>query len=345
MKAVYLTEQGAPDVLKYGDLPEPEVGPGQVLLRVRAAALNRLDVFLRAGARGQRREFPKPHIPGCDIAGEVAALGAGVASLQVGQHVVCNPGVTCGRCEYCTSGNDNMCEQYRMTGVARDGGYAEYVMMPEENVHPIPDDWDFGEAAAIPLTMLTAYHMLITRSALKPGDSVLIMAAGSGVSAAALQICKLMGARVIATASGDEKLRRARDLGADVTINYRENPEFAAAVLEATGGKGVDIVFDHVGATVWDQNYRAMKRGGKFITCGVTAGYDVRLHLGQLFSRQLTLMGSFMGTKAEMRQVVKLMERRAIHGVVAQTFPLRDASKAHELMESREFFGKIVLQP
>jgi NADPH2:quinone reductase len=345
LKAVYITEQGEPSVLTYGEQPDPQIPPGYVLIRVGATALNHLDLFTRAGQRGTKREFKQPQILGCDIAGTVAELGADAQRLQVGQRVLVNPGITCGKCEYCTSANDNLCTSYRMIGVAVNGGYAEYVAVPWENCYPIPDWMDWAEAASIPLTFLTAWHMLFGRCGLRPGDNVLVMAGGSGVGTAAIRIAKRFGARVVTTASTDEKLARAREIGADEGINYTETPEFAAKVLELTDGRGADIVFDHIGATVWEQNFRCIARNGRFVNCGVTGGYRAELHIGQMFTRQLTLMGSFMGTKQEMGELMRVVQAGELRGVVAESMPLQDAARAHELMDSRDFFGKIVLTP
>ena len=343
MKATYMTEYGEPDVLKYGDLPKPEFGSGEVLIRVKAAALNHLDVFRRAGQRGTKTELEKPFIPGCDIAGEVAELGEGVGGFAAGDRVVLNPGVTCGVCEHCLSARDNRCRRYSMIGSAVNGGYAQYVKAPQENVHKITADLSWEEMAAFPLTTLTAYHMLIRRVGLRPGETVLIQAVGSGVGTAALQIVKLIGARAIVTASTDAKLDKAAKMGADETINY-DREDFAQRVKEITGGQGVDVVFDHIGTATFEKNIASLGRGGRYINCGVTSGHKAELHIGMLFSKQLQLHGSFMGTKQDMADVVRLVNQGKLRGVVDKIYPLEEAAKAHQAMEDRDVFGKLVLR-
>lgn len=345
MKAVYITEQGGLDVLQYGDLPEPEIGPDEVKIRVRATALNHLDVYTRAGVRGTRRELREPLVLGIDIAGEVAAVGEHVFNVRPGDRVAVNPVITCGRCEYCVRGRDNLCVSRVMIGTMVNGGYAEYAKAPWENVLPIPDGMSYEEACGIPLVAMTAYHMLVTRAGLQPGDDVLVMAAGSGVGSVGIQIAKALGARVIATAGTDEKAERGRQLGADHVINYRANPEYAKTVRELTGGKGVDIVFDHVGAAVWEQNIASLKPGGVLVNCGVTSGYRMELQMGYLFTHELSVLGSELGTKAELARVMKLVRDGKVRGVVSRTFPLQEAREAHRAMEERDHFGKLVLVP
>ena len=342
MKATYFTQQGNPEVLTYGDMPDPKPGPGEVLVRVRASALNHLDVFRRAGSRGTGSATAEPFILGCDIAGEVAELGEGATGMETGDRVVLNPGITCGRCEYCVSGRDNMCKTYRMIGSAVNGGYAQYVKAPQENVHTLTGDISWTDAAAMPLTFLTAYHMLMTLARLRAGETVLIQAVGSGVGSAALQVAKLAGARTIVTAGSDAKLKKAKALGANEIINYTTE-DFAQRVKELTGGEGVEVVFDHVGASIWQKNFDSIKRGGRFVNCGVTGGYKAELHMGQMFTRQVTMFGSFMGNRSDMLDVVRLINQGKLRPVVDRTFPLEDAKQAHEAMEDRSLFGKLVL--
>ena len=343
MKATFFTEPGGPEVLTFGDLPEPEIGPGEALVRVHATALNHLDVWRRAGQRGTRADGKEPFVLGCDIAGEVAEVGSDVAGLKAGDRVFLNPGITCGRCQYCLSGRDNLCPKYTMIGAAVNGGYAQYVKAPQENVHVIPASLGWEEAAAIPLTFLTAWHMLVTAAKLQPGETVLVQAVGSGVGSAALQIAKLIGAKAIVTASTDAKLEKAKSLGADETINYT-NEDFAQRVKEMTGGEGADVVFDHIGASVWEKNFASIRRGGRFVNCGITGGHKVELHIGQMFTRQVQLMGTYMGTKQEMIQLTKLAHQGKLHGVVDSAFALEDAGQAHQAMEDRNVFGKLVLK-
>lgn len=345
MKAMYITGQGSSDVLTYGDLPSPIVHPGDVLIKVGATALNHLDIYTRAGAPGHPRSYADPLILGSDVAGTVVEIGAECRGVNVGDRVVFNPFITCGKCEYCTSARDNLCPYLVIIGAGRNGGYAEYAVAPYENVHRIPAQMSFTDAAAIPLSFLTAWHMLIGRCALRPGDEVLVIAAGSGVGSAALQIANRVGAHVIAIAGSDEKLVKAREVGADETINYHVDAKFSGKVLEYTSGKGADIVFDSVGAPVWDEAFLSLTRDGKFVDCGVTGGYMVNLNLGQLFTRQLSLLGSFNGTKQEMRELMRAVNRGELKPVISEVLPLQDARKAHDKLESRDVFGKIVLAP
>jgi 2-desacetyl-2-hydroxyethyl bacteriochlorophyllide A dehydrogenase len=343
LKATYFTEFGGPEVLTYGDVPEPTIGPGEVLVRVHATALNHLDVWRRSGQRGTKSELAEPFILGCDVAGEVAEVAADVSAVKSGDRVVLNPGVTCGTCGYCSSGRDNMCLSYTMIGAAVNGGYAQYVKAPVQNVHRIPDSLEWEEAAAMTLTLLTAYHMLISLAKLRPSETVLIQAVGSGVGSAAVQIAKLVGARAIVTASTETKLERGRELGADETINYEEQ-DFAKRVKELTEGRGVDVVFDHIGASIFEKNLSSLAKGGRYVNCGITGGHLAQLHIGQLFTKQAQLFGSFMGTKADMLEVMELVRRGKIRGIVDSVFPLERAAEAHRRMEDRNLFGKLVLK-
>ena len=343
MKATYINTQGDIDVVTYGELPEPSIGPGEVLIRVRATALNHLDVFARAGRNGVIIDR-FPHILGSDIAGSIHEVGEGVEGLAVGARVLVDYTIRCGTCEACNAGHDELCAHSNTIGVSLNGGYAQYVSVPAVNVHTIPDWLSFEEAAAIPLVYKTAWHCLVTRSRLVPGEDVLVMAAGSGVGSAAIRLAKLMGARVITTASTDDKLTKAKELGADEVINYIAEPEYSRKVRELTDGKGVDLIFDSVGASVWDQNFKCLKLGGRLVNCGVTSGHRVSLRMGQMFSRGLTFIGVPNGSKADLANVMKLVRRGQIRGIISQTFPLEAASEAHKAMEGRNVFGKLVLQ-
>ncbi len=343
MKAVFFKEFGGPEVLQYGDLPEPIIGAHEVLVRVRATALNHLDVWRRAGQRGTKGELKEPFVLGCDIAGEVAQTGTGVTGVKPGDRVFLNPGITCGHCEWCLGGRDNMCPRYTMIGAAVNGGYAQYVKAPQENVHVVTATISFEEAAAIPLTMLTAWHMLVTLARLRPGETILIQAVGSGVGTSALQLSRLIGARTFVTASTDEKLSKAKKMGAEETINYSRE-DFAQRVKDLTGGRGVDVVFDHVGESVFEKSIASLARGGRYVNCGITSGYKANLHIGQLFTKQAQIIGSFMGNKAEFVEVTRLVNRGQLHGVVDRVFPLERAAEAHRAMEDRNVFGKLVLQ-
>src|SRR6202050_3100515 len=289
MKAIFYSEHGGPEVLLYGEAPTPEIDAYEVLVRVRACALNHLDLFLRRGLPGI--EMPLPHIPGSDIAGEVAKIGAKVKNVKVGERVMLQPGISCGQCEKCLAGEDNKCRHYTLLGQMVDGGCAEYVKSPPVNLVPIPEKMSFEEAAAFPLVSITAWHMLITRAKLKPAETVLVLAAGSGVGSAAIQIAKASGAGVIATAGSDAKLARARELGEDEVINH-STQKIASEVKRLTGRRGVDVVFEHVGEATWNESIRSLVPGGRLVTCGATTGYNGNIDIRYLFTRQISLLGS-----------------------------------------------------
>jgi len=339
MKAARFHRHGPPAVLHYEDAPDPSPRQGDALVRVRACALNHLDLFQRRGI--DRVQIPMPHISGADVAGEV--VDAGGSDLGDARRVLLQPGLSCGRCAACLSGQDNACPTYDVLGYGSDGGYAELVRVPVQNLVPIPDTIGFVEAAAFPLTFLTAWHMLLTRARLKAGEDVLVLGAGSGVGQAAIQIAMLHGARVIATAGGPEKLMRARRVGAAEVIDpYAQ--DLPAVVRELTEGRGVDIVIEHVGQATWDRSVKCLARGGRLVTCGATTGHDVRIDLRFLFSREYSVLGSYMGTKAELLQAARFFFSGHLHPVVDMTYPLSQAAKAHERLERGEQFGKIVLE-
>ncbi|MBV9957672.1 MAG: zinc-binding dehydrogenase [Acidobacteria bacterium] len=342
MKAVIFEQHGGPEVLKYADAPDPKIKANEVLVEVRACALNHLDVWARVGLPGI--EIPLPHILGNDIAGVVREAGELVTWVSAGDEVLLQPGVSCGHCLECLSGRDNLCPEYDILGYRRHGGYAELVAAPGVNAVPKPKALSFEEAAALPLVTITAWHMLVTRARVEPGEDVLIHAAGSGVGSVGIQIAKLRGARVIATAGSDEKLEKARELGADETINYT-NADWPKEVRRLTGRQGVDVVFEHTGAETWPGSVAALKRNGRLVTCGATSGYDARTDLRQVFYRHVSLLGSFMGSKSELLEALKFIERGQIRAVIDRTLPLAEARRAHELMEDRAQFGKLVLVP
>lgn len=342
MKAVRFHEHGSLDVLKYEDAPDPRIEANEVLVKVRACALNHLDIWVRKGTPGWT--LPMPHIAGSDISGEVAAAGSLVTRVKPGDRVLLAPGISCGQCEQCFNGLDSACRSYTLFGVMVDGGYAEYVKSPEMNVIPIPGDLSFDEAAAVPLVSLTAWHMLMTRAQLRPGEDVLVIAAGSGVGSMAIQVAKLMSARVIAVAGTDAKLEKARELGADEVINHRAQ-SIAGEVRRLTGKRGVDVVVDHVGSAVWEDCFESLATYGRFVTCGTTSGEDVKLNLRLLFGRQRALLGSFMGSKGELMAVLKFIGQRKVRAVIDSVFPLREAAAAQKKMEDRDLFGKIILHP
>src|SRR6201997_377997 len=341
MKAIVFHQHGGPDVLKYEDAPEPALRANDVLVRVRACALNHLDLWVRRGL--PHVPIPLPHIPGSDIAGEIAKTGADVTNIRVGQKVVLAPLVSCGKCPACLGGLDNHCRQATNLGYMIDGGCAEFVRAPEVNCLAYPEDLTWEEAAAIPLVFQTAWHMLITRAELQPGEDVLILGAGSGVGSAAIQIAKFFGARVLATAGTEEKLAKARELGADHCINHKSQ-KIRDEVRRITNKRGVDVVFEHVGTATWDESVASLALAGRLVTCGATTGYDAKIDLRFLFSRQLSLLGSYMGTKSEFATVLKLVAAGRLKPVVDRTFPLAVARAAHEYLESGQQFGKVVLR-
>lgn len=345
MKAVIFTQHGGPEVLTYTDVAEPKPRADEVLVRVRACALNHLDLWIRRGIPGIQIPMPHAigHIGGSDIAGEIAATGELVSDIRAGEKILLQPGVSCGRCAACLAGNDNLCRKYTLLGYLVNGGYAEYVVAPARNVVAMPAGLSFEEAAAIPLVFLTAWHMLVTRAKLQAGEDVLILGGGSGVGSAGIQIAKVLGARVIATVGSEEKAEKTRALGADdVIIHTKEN--FQAKVKELTAKRGVDVVFEHVGTATWPMSIASLAVNGRLVTCGATTGFDAKIDLRFLFSRHLSILGSYMASKAELFPVLELVARKLVHPVVDKVFPLAEARAAHERLESREQFGKIVLK-
>jgi NADPH:quinone reductase-like Zn-dependent oxidoreductase len=339
MKAMILSQHGGPEVLHAAEMPQPTIGDRDVLVRVRAVALNHLDLWVRSGLPGRSMAFP--HIPGSDISGEVAKIGATVTSVKVGDRVLLAPGVSCGQCEQCIAGRDNFCADYALFGRQIHGGYAEFVCSPSVNVIPIPGNLSFEEAAAVPLVFLTAWHMLLGRAQLRPAEDVLVIAAGSGVGSAAIQIAKATGARVIATAGAEAKLAKAKQLGADDGVLH--GGEFARDVKRLTGGRGVDVVFEHVGAATWEQSIFSMKTGGRLVTCGATTGFESKININYVFGRQLSILGSFMGPKSELFAALELFKRGLLKPVIDTVMPLERAPDAHRRLENRQQFGKIVL--
>ena len=343
MQAVYIESHGGPEVLTYGERPDPHVGPGEVKLKVRATALNRLDLYTREGGRGLQREFPPPLILGGDCAGEIAEVGAGVNGLKEGDRVVVNPRLSCQQCPACLAGQDDLCRRSQFLGSAIDGSYAEYLSVPAANVHTISDQVTFAQAAAVPTTYLPVWNMLVRRLQLKPWQTVLVLSASAGVGTAAIQAAKdVIGARVIATTSTPEKAAKAKELGADEVINYNEE-DIRQRVRELTGGAGVDCVVDHVGADFFAPAFASLRPGGRYGICGATTGLRTELHLGLLFSQQKEVYGVYMGTKEDMREITEMLNRGAVKPVVDRTFALPDAAEAHRTMEATSFFGKLVL--
>ncbi|HYJ47238.1 MAG TPA: zinc-binding dehydrogenase [Pyrinomonadaceae bacterium] len=342
MRAVVFNGHGGPEVLRQAEVETPRIKANEVLIEVRACALNHLDVWARKGLPGIK--IPLPHILGNDIAGVVRDKGELVTWVETNDEVMLQPGVSCGHCINCLRGEDNRCPEYDILGYRRDGGYAEMVAAPGVNVIRKPQRLSWEEAAALPLVTVTAWHMLVTRAAVEPGEEVLIHAAGSGVGSIGIQVAKLRGARVIATAGSDEKLEKARELGADETVNYTRE-DWPKEVRRLTARRGVDVVFEHTGAETWPGSIQSLAAGGRLVTCGATSGYDASTDLRQVFYRHLSLLGSFMGSKAELLDAMKFVERGSIRAVVDRSLPLTEARGAHELMEDRAQFGKLVLIP
>jgi NADPH:quinone reductase-like Zn-dependent oxidoreductase len=341
MKAIVFYRHGEPEVLKYDEVPAPKCRANEVLVRVRACALNHLDLWVRRGLPNV--PIPLPHIPGSDVAGEIAEVGTEVTSVSVGQKVVLAPGVTCGKCAACIAGLDNQCRHFTNLGYMIDGGCAEFVRGPEVNCLPYPEKLKWEEAAAIPLVFQTAWHMLVSRANLQPGEDILILGAGSGVGSAAIQIAKFLGARVIVTASSDEKLLKAREWGADYLVNHKSQ-KIRDEVRRITNKRGVDVVFEHVGIATWDESFASLALNGRLVTCGATTGYDAKVDLRFLFSKQLSLLGSYMGTKSELGTVMKLVAAGRFKPVIDRIFPLEEATAAHAYLEAGSQFGKVVLR-
>jgi len=342
MKVVQIHRHGGPEVLVFEDAPEPGVKPNEVLVRVRACALNHLDLWVRAGIPGM--EFPMPHVLGSDIAGEVVEVGELCERIRPGQRVLLSPGLSCRQCPQCVSGRDNRCPRYTLFGYGTDGGDREYVPAPEYAVFPIPDDLSFEEAAAAPLVFLTAYHMLFTRAGLQPGEDVLVLSASSGVGSAAIQLARLIRCRVIATAGGEAKMEMARRLGADAVIDHYQQ-DIAAEVRKFTDRRGVDVVFEHVGAATFSRSLQSLARGGRLVTCGATTGHDARIDLRFLFTRQQSILGAFMGTLGELHRVLQFVFRKDVKAVIDRVYPLAEIRAAHERLERKEQFGKVVVVP
>ena len=340
MKAVLFRAHGGPDKLSYEDLPTPVIGPDEVLVKVKACALNHLDIWIRQG--NPAYPMPLPHVSGSDVAGVVEQVGAQADHVTVGQRVFVSPGISCWKCEPCLAGRDNFCRSYSLLGAMMHGGYAEYVKVPFRNVLPMPENLSFEQAAAFPLVSVTASHMLFALAGLQHGETVLIMGGGSGVGTMAIQMAKLAGARVITTVGSDDKIPKAVVLGADAVINHSKE-KVADRVKLLTEGHGVDVVIEHIGPEVWESCLASLAKGGRLITCGATTGAEVKVDLRYIYSRQYTIKGSYMGTRAELVKAAELMGQKRLISVIDRTYPLREARAAQEQMLSRKFFGKIVL--
>lgn len=338
MKAVRIHQFGGPEVLMYEDVPDPQLRKNQVLVRVRACALNHLDIWVRKGLPGVNL----PHILGSDVAGEVVEVGEYVSGIKTGQRVLLSPMHYCGRCAKCVAGLQNHCREFTVLGNGVDGGNCELIAAPAGNVIPIPDTFDFNQAASVPLVFVTAWHMLVGRAGIRPGQTVLVLGASSGVGTAAIQIARLFHCRVITTAGDEAKLAKGRELGADYGINHYQQ-KISEEVRKITNKEGVDIVLEHVGAATWDESVKSLKSGGTLVTCGATTGPKVALDLVHLFARQLTLLGSYMGTMGELHEVLGHVFAGRLKPVVDRVFPLSEIRAAHEYLEKSQMFGKVVV--
>jgi NADPH:quinone reductase-like Zn-dependent oxidoreductase len=340
MKAVRIHQFGGPEVLTYEDVPDPQPRKDQVLVRVHACSLNHLDIFVRKGLPG----IKLPRIPGSDVAGEIVEIGEYVTGFKTGQRVLLSPMHYCGHCVKCVAGLQNQCREFTVLGNGVDGGDCELIAAPAANVIPIPDSLDFNQAASVPLVFVTAWHMLVGRAGVRPGQTVLILGASSGVGIAAIQIAKMFHCRVITTAGDEAKLAKGRELGADYGIDHYKQ-KISEEVRKITNKEGVDIVIEHVGAATWNESVKSLKSGGTLVTCGATTGPQVALDLVHLFARQLTLLGSYMGTMAELHEVLSHVFAGRLKPVLDRTFPLSEIRAAHEYLEESKMFGKIVVNP
>lgn len=342
MKAVRIHEHGGLEVLKLEDRPEPQAGPGEVLVAIKAASVNHLDTWVRRGVPGHH--FPLPITSGADGAGLVAALGPGVQGLAVGDRMAIAPGYSCGRCEACLSGRDHYCRHYGIYGESKDGTHCELMAVPAASVLPLPEALGFEEAAAVSLVFLTAWEMLMVKGRVTGGDTVLVHAAGSGVSSAAIQIAHYAGARVIATASSDEKLARARELGAQETVNYGD-PAWPQAVRALTGKRGCDLIVDHVGAATFAGSLRALAAGGRILCCGASSGHEFSADLRPIFFKNLAIVGSTMGSRGSLPKIYRLVAEGTFRAVIDSVLPLAEVAEAHRRLAERTLFGKILLVP
>lgn len=340
MRAVLVREHGGIDRLEFATVPVPSLAAHEVLIRVQATGMNHLDLWVRKGVESHR--FPLPMIPGCDVAGEIAALGGNVSGWQVGDRVTLCPVLADYTCRQCLSGHHNLCRYFGVLGETTDGGYAEYVKIPAVNLLRIPEGMSDIEAASFPLVSLTAHHMLFRRANLQPGETILVHAAGSGVGTAAIQFANMIGARIIATASSEVKLARARDLGAHETINY-VTEDWVARVRELTGKAGVDVLFENVGVSTWSGSLKSLAKGGRLVTCGATSGPIVESDLRLIFFKSLSILGSTMGSLGEMQEIWRLIGQGHLHPIIDRTFPMSEVRAAHQYLGDRQQFGKVVL--
>lgn len=341
MRAVIFKKHGGTEELEEAYIPVPEPGKRDVLVKVHASSVNHLDLWNLAGMPGVR--VTMPHIPGCDVSGEVVGKGAKAHGIPLGTHVIVAPGISCGKCRYCANGWDSLCPRYQILGFQINGGFAEYVKVPARNIIPVNKRLSMEEWAGVPLVFMTAWHMLMTRGGLKKKESVLIHAAGSGIGSAAIQIAKLLRCRVMTTVGSAEKAALAKSLGPDAVINYSEK-DFAAEVFKWTGGEGVDVVFEHIGGETFAKSIACLKKTGRLLTCGATAGRSVSVDLRFLFMKQLSIFGSYMGGIPELQRIVRRMKDGRLRPVIDKVYPLRQARQALKRMSDRENFGKIIVK-
>ncbi len=340
MKAVRIHEHGGIDKLIYEDIPEPKPNANEVLVNVKAVSLNHLDLWIRQGIPGLK--IPFPMILGTDAAGIVREIGSAVTNVKIGDRVAVSPGISCGKCQQCLLGRHNLCREYRLLGEHTDGTDAEYIAIPAENLVPISKKTSFEDAAAISVVFLTAWQMIVEKAKVQLGEDVLVLGAGSGVGSAAIQIAKLFGARVITTVGSEEKMEKAKGIGADEVVNHsKEN--ILEEVRKLTDKKGVEVVIEHVGKETWKQSILCVAKGGRIVTCGATTGYDTVTDLRHVFYRQLQILGSTMGSKGSLFEIFKHVEAGRLHAVVDRVLPLKEVRKAHQILEERKQFGKIVM--
>jgi NADPH:quinone reductase-like Zn-dependent oxidoreductase len=341
MKAIAITGQGGMEKVQYVEVERPTVGPREVLIETRAAALNHLDLFVRNNLDSLK--LTPPHVAGADGAGVVAEMGGEVSQVKVGDRVLINPALNCGVCEFCQAGEQSLCARFGIMGESRPGTFAEYFKVPHDNVHSVPEGFSWEEAAALPLVFVTAWRMLISKAAIKPGEDILILGIGGGVATAVLQIVKAIGLRAFVTSSSDDKLQQAKKLGADAVINYKTQ-DFAREIRSLTNRRGVDVVVDSVGGDSYSQSLASLVKGGRLVTCGATAGPRPQTDLQRIFWNQLSVFGSTMGNRREFAEMLSFVRKRGVKPVIDQVFPLADGANAFARMEEGKQFGKIVLR-
>lgn len=340
MKAVVLREHGGPDVLRVEEVSTPSPAKDQVLVKVRATGVNRIDVWIRSGLY----KLELPRIIGVDVAGEVYDTGPLATKFSKGERVIIMPALVDRTCSYCEIGWESLCDNFRLLGMHADGGYAEFVTVPEGNIYKIPHGVKFEEAACIPVNFITAWHMLVTRAGVEAGMTVLVLAGSSGIGSAAIQICKLWGATVITTVGDDWKVKKAEELGADYVIN-RKKQDYLKEVMEITGKKGVDIVFEHVGSATWDSSLKTLKKGGTLVIAGATTGSEAKIDIRYLYRRQLNVLGSYLGNFSEFRKILELFAKKKLKAVIDSEYSMSKVSEAHKRMESNAHFGKMIIKP